>query len=190
MAEPVHEVGRLVRDLIAHDALTGVTLSKPRRTDAGRATRITVDPVLLGAGLRYRWRHHHATRTVDENLAPDETARRLAHLIGGDFRQAHLRSTDADFQVLAGGRVPAILRRPASRRETRLAHDRPKRRLLAEGDPVPFLVELGVMTRDGKVRARRQDKFRQVNRFLELVEDVLPALPPGRLRVLDFGAGR
>ena len=55
---------------------------------------------------------------------------------------------------------------------------------------MPFLVELGVMTPDGKVRSRRYDKFRQVNRFVELVEDVLPALPDGPLRVVDFGSGR
>jgi hypothetical protein len=56
--------------------------------------------------------------------------------------------------------------------------------------PVPFLVELGVMTAEGKVRAQRYDKFRQVNRFLELVEDVLPSLPDGRLRIVDFGSGK
>jgi SAM-dependent methyltransferase len=56
---------------------------------------------------------------------------------------------------------------------------------------VPFLVELGVMSADGRVRARRYGKFRQVNRFLELVEDVLPALPAeGPLRVVDFGSGK
>ncbi len=186
-AEPV---AKLVHGLVAREALTGATLSRPRRTDAGRSSRITIDPVLLAAGLRYRWRHHHRTRTVDENLTPEETARRLAHLVGGDFRQALLRSREADYQVLAGGRTPAILRRPASRPRALLVHDRRKRRLLAEGEPVPFLVELGVTTRDGRVRARRYDKFRQVNRFLELVDDVLPALPAGPLRVLDFGSGR
>ena len=55
---------------------------------------------------------------------------------------------------------------------------------------MPFLVELGVQTPDGRVRAQRRSKFRQVNRFVELVEDVVPALPDGRLRVVDFGSGR
>lgn len=184
------DVAGLVEDLVARDALTGATLSKPRRSDRDRAARITVDPVVLRGELRYRWRHHHAGRTVDENLEPAETARRLEHLIGGEFRQAHVRSTDADYQVLAGGRTPTVLRRAASRPRPRTAHDRRKRRLLEEGTPVPFLVALGVMTAEGHVRARRYDKFRQVNRFVELVEDVLPALPEGPLRVLDFGSGR
>src|SRR4029079_14141994 len=96
--------------------------------------------------------------------------------------------------VLSGGKAPKILRRPPSRPEpARLDHDRRKRRLLPEGQPVPFLVELGVMTPEGKVRSQRHDKFRQVNRFLELVEDVLPSLPDATnepLRVVDFGSGK
>jgi hypothetical protein len=63
--------------------------------------------------------------------------------------------------------------------------------LIPENVPVPFLVEAGVMTRSGKVRASKQAKFRQINRFLELVDDVLDALPPaGALRVIDFGCGK
>src|ERR687898_846378 len=83
------------------------------------------------------------------------------------------------------------LRRPPSRPRAPKEHDRRKRYLLEEGVPVPFLVELGVMTPDGKVRKSRYAKFRQVNRFLELVDDVVPALRrEGTLRVVDFGCGK
>ena len=84
-----------------------------------------------------------------------------------------------------------VLRRPPSRQAAPREHDRRKQYLLEEGTPVPFLVELGVMTPDGKVRKSRYDKFRQVNRFLELVDDVVPSLrPEGTLRVVDFGCGK
>ncbi len=184
------DVAALVTRLLDDDDLTGATLSKPRGGDPSRATKVTVDPVDVRAGLRYRWRHHHATRTVDELLPPDETRRRLTHLLGGAFRQGLLRSAEADYQVLAGGTGAKVLRRPASRPVANRAHDRTKRRLLPEGTPVPFLVELGVTTPDGTVRAQRQDKFRQVNRFVELVDDVVASLPDGPLRVVDFGSGR
>ncbi|MFN8223619.1 MAG: SAM-dependent methyltransferase [Gaiellales bacterium] len=184
-------VEELVAGLVADGALTGATLSKPAGGDPGHAKRVTVDPVDVRAGERYRWRHHHDTRTVDELLAAEETAARLAYLVGGSYRQALLRSADADFQVLAGGSGPArVLRRPPSRPVTNRAHDRAKRRLLPEGVPVPFLVELGVMTAAGEVRAKRRDKLTQVNRFLEIVEGVLAGLPPGPVRVVDFGSGR
>ena len=184
------ELAELIEDLIGRNALTGATLSKPRRSDPARYSKVTVDPVDVRGASRFRWRYHYTTRTTDEHLAPDETARRLVHLIGGEFRQALLRATDADHQVLAGPDGVTVLKRPATRAQARRDHDRPKQHVLMDGTPVPFLVELGVQTPAGKVRAQRQDKFRQVNRFLELVEDVLPALPTGRLRVVDFGSGK
>jgi hypothetical protein len=184
------DLADLVDDLLERDALTGATLSKPRRSDPSRYAKVTVDPVVVRDALRYRWRYHYATRTTDEHLAAEETVRRLVHLIGGEFRQAHLRATDADYQVLADGSGTKVLRRPATKPVASRDHDRQKRHVLADGVAVPFLVELGVQTSAGKVKAQRQDKFRQVNRFLELVEDVLPALPTGRLRVVDFGSGK
>lgn len=70
-------------------------------------------------------------------------------------------------------------------------HNRKKHYILAEGIPVPFLVDLGVMTPEGKVVHARYDKFRQINRFLEFIEDILPELPTGRtLSVIDFGCGK
>jgi hypothetical protein len=184
------DVTALVARLVGDELLTGATLSKPRSGDPSRATRITIDPVDVRAGARYRWRHHHATRVIDELLPADETERRLVHLLGGTFRQALLRSGEHDYQVLAGGKGVSVLERPPSRPVADRAHDRVKQRLLPEGEPVPFLVELGVMTPGGAVRAARRDKFRQVNRFSELVQDVLPSLPEGPLRVVDFGSGK
>ncbi|MGE5691993.1 MAG: class I SAM-dependent methyltransferase [Pseudomonadota bacterium] len=180
-------VARLVED----ETLTHATLSGPRRRGDETPRRLTIRPVLVRGERRYQWTSHYATRTADENLTGDETRARLVELLGREYRQGLLHAPDADYQVLAGGRSARVLERPPTRARADLAHDRRKRRVLEEGEPVPFLVELGVMTPDGRVRARRQDKFRQVNRFLELVEDVLPALPDrDPLRVVDFGSGR
>ena len=180
-------VEELVRDLVGRDALTGATLSKPRRRTSPGYARATVRPIDARGRRRYAWTSHFPTRTETKNLSPVDTEKRLRELLG-EFRQGLLHAPDADYQVLGGSRV---LERPPTRPAAELAHDRAKHRLLVEGEPVPFLVELGVMTPEGRVRAARRDKFRQVNRFLELVEDVLRALPAdGTLRVVDFGSGR
>jgi hypothetical protein len=190
MIDDGRDLGVLVRQLVGDLVLTGASLSRPRRSDPSRPSRVTVTPVTIGGSLRYRFTAHRATRSTDQNLAPEAAAERLTDLLESEFRQGLLQSTEADWQVLAAGKAVKILRRPPSRPSAKLAHDRVKRRLLPDGVPVPFLVELGVMTREGKVRARRFDKFRQVNRFVELVEDVLPSLPAGSLRIVDFGSGK
>ncbi len=180
----------LVERLVGDGELTGATLSRPRAPDPNGARRITVEPVRLRAGARWRVRRHYASRTTDENLDGPALERLLSAAIGADYRQALLHEADADWQVLAGRGEPRILRKPPTRPAASAAHDRPKRHLLPEGEPVPYLVALGVQTADGRVRAPRRAKFRQVNRFVELVEDVVPSLPEGRLRVVDFGSGR
>ena len=82
-------------------------------------------------------------------------------------------------------------------RPSSFPHDRPKNHILPEGEVVPFLVALGVMSADGKVVAAKRDKFRQINRFLEMVADVSELLlerarlrPEQLLRIVDFGCGK
>ncbi len=70
-----------------------------------------------------------------------------------------------------------------------------KHYLLPEGTPVPFLVLLGIMNDEGKVLSARYDKFRQINRFLEFIDDILPEFADKTaagqpLRIADFGCGK
>ena len=71
------------------------------------------------------------------------------------------------------------------------AHNRVKQYILKEGVPVPLLIDLGVMNEKGKIITSRYDKFRQINRFLEFVEDILPAFSREKeITILDFGCGK
>jgi Methyltransferase domain len=164
------------------EGLARAVLSKPRRESP--YTRVTVRPVHVGDELRYQFEYQGGGKATHANLLPLEAETELGNLIQRDFRQALLQTASHDYQVLGGEKV---LTRPPTAKPTDHSHDRRKQRLLPEGEPVPFLVELGVMTPDGKVRARHYDKFRQVNRFLELVDDVIPN---GPLRIVDFGSGK
>ncbi len=178
------ETDTLLRDLFEGLSLTRAVLSKPRSREL--PAKVTVDPVELRGETAYRFTTHLADRATHENLPADGARERLGTLLA-DYGQALLQTADADWQVLG----ETVLMRPPSRAAAPRTHDRKKRYLLEEGTPVPFLVELGVMTPDGKVRKSRYDKFRQVNRFLELVDDVVPSLrPDGTLRVIDFGCGK
>jgi hypothetical protein len=167
---------------LLEEGLARAVLSKPRRQSP--YSKVTVRPVLVDEELRYQFEYRQGEKATHANLLPLEAETELAALIDRDFRQALLQTPAHDYQVLDGAKV---LRRPPTAKPSGLRHDRRKRRLLEEGKPVPFLAELGVMTTDGKVRAQRYDKFRQVNRFLELVDDVLPRRP---LRIVDFGSGK
>ena len=178
------ELDELVHDLFAGDRLLRAVLSKPRSPE--RPARVTVEPVERKGEPAYRFTAQLPDRALHENHAPAVARARLGELLD-EYGQALLQTAEADWQVLG----ETVLRRPPTRTRAPREHDRRKRYLLEEGTPVPFLVELGVMTPDGRVRKSRYDKFRQVNRFLELVDDVVPVLPAeGTLRIVDFGCGK
>lgn len=68
-----------------------------------------------------------------------------------------------------------------------------KNYLIQEGTPVPFMVLLGIMTAEGRVINSKYDKFRQINRFLEFIDDILPVVTKNLdhpLRIADFGCGK
>ena len=164
------------------EGLVRAVLSSPTR--AATASKVTVRPVELGGELSFQFEYREGASTRHMNLSRAEAVATFGHLVQDEFKQALVQTDAHDYHVLGGDRV---LVRPPSARPAELAHDRRKRRLVPEGVPVPFLVELGVMTPDGRVRAPQQKKFRQINRFLELVTDALPA---NARRIVDFGSGK
>jgi SAM-dependent methyltransferase len=186
------EIGAVLRTAVEQRQLNQAILSNPVRKEADGVLRVEVKPVMLKDELKYQFAYHREKKVTHENLDPEAALGRLLLLIPADFRQALLRTAEADFQILTSkkGKV-TVLTRPATTARPDLAHNRAKQYLLTEGTPVPFLVELGVMTPDGRVLAKKYDKFKQLNRFLEMVEDVVPSLPVDRtLNIVDFGCGK
>ena len=110
------------------------------------------------------------------------------------MKQMQLVTADAEFSVLISKKGKVTIKKKQKKAKMRpldLNHNRKKQYILQEGVPVPFLQDLGVMTEEGKIVHARFDKFRQINRFLEFIEDILPQLDSGReLTILDFGCGK
>ena len=111
-----------------------------------------------------------------------------------NMKQMQLVTADAEFSVLISKKGKVTIKKKQKKAKMRpldLNHNRKKQYILQEGVPVPFLQDLGVMTEEGKIVHARFDKFRQINRFLEFIEDILPQLDSGReLTILDFGCGK
>lgn len=174
--------------------LLQATFSQPRRKDAGTARKTTVRPLRLKNGIHFQFERFQDNKAFHENVPADEAAARLAQAMD-EYRQALVKTPGADVQLLASkkGAVTMLRGNPSAKKGQALpaSHNRAKTYILEEGEPVPFLVRLGVMTPEGRVVKMKYDKFRQINRFLEMVADVLPELPRGRpITVVDFGCGK
>jgi SAM-dependent methyltransferase len=173
-----------------------LVLSQPRQEQAGDGSvhvdKISVRPVEISGRACYQLAERRGKQEFHRNISASELLKRVADEVGVAFARADLYTSSADLSLQLNSRNGLHLtRRKPSRTAPVLAHDRRKRYLIPEGKPCDFMREIGVMTETGQVRAAKQAKFRQVNRFLELVDDVLPELPSdGCLRVVDFGCGK
>jgi len=140
----------------------------------------------------FQWELQFDKQQTHLNLNAAQTLQRLRDQLGSCYRNANLWTSTADVMVQGTGRGFRIRRQPPSRKlpDVFFTHNKQKEYLIPEGIPCPFLVELDVMTFRGQVKQQRQKKFRQINRYLEMVQDIYDALPAtGTLHVIDFGCG-
>lgn len=183
---------RLLQQIVQESSLITATLSQLRKRDDDSYHKVQIKPVELKKVLYYQLAYHYSNKVVHKNVLAEEAQGIMLELFEQSFRQGMICTPEADYQILISKKYKvSILTKSASKSEVDLAHNRKKQYVLEEGQPIPFLVELGIMNDQGKVLARKYDKFKQINRFLEMVEDVLPSLPEGRpLTIVDFGCGK
>lgn len=182
----------LVSSITQHTLHHG-TLSQPRSKHSDFAPKTIIRPIQLKQGLYYQLEYHVPGRVTHDNLLPEEAAAQAVRLMQEQYRQALLKTEEENLQLLFSKKgKPALLRKPpTSKLEKLQTHDRKKKRVLASEMPAPFLVELGIISSSGKIHAQKQDKYRQINRFLEMVLDVADELPQDRtITIVDFGCGK
>lgn len=180
----------LNRDLIQ------MTLSSTM--DPARAEKVKIRPVLIRGELVFQETLYRGSQVFHTNFGSEELAVRLTGYMGTLFKQAQVRNYALEATVLVSKKGKITIRRKQKSCVTEmdkpissLNHNRSKEYILREGEPVDFLVGLGVQTPDGRTAKARYDKFRQINRYLEFIEDILDQLPSDRsLRIIDFGCGK
>lgn len=172
--------------------MISATLSQRRKAGETAYTKVVVKPVEIKKTLNYQLSFYYSNKVTHENLTPSALEERLMELFETTFRQGLICTPEADYQILISKKFKvSILTKSPSKTAGSISHNRKKQYILEEGEPIPFLVELGIMTEAGRVHAQKYDKFRQINRFLEMVQDVIPYLPEDRpLTIVDFGCGK
>ena len=194
--------------------LISVTLSKPNSNveeELGKAfekIKIKIENSAQGTG--YFAEMFTKTQVFHQHFTEAQLQDFLEIHAGKTFKNCVERSDTSEITIMANkkGKITR-LERPLPQNQKSSASSnslkilpaaKKKNYLLPEGNPVPFLVLLGLMNSDGKVIKSKYDKFRQINRFLEFVDDILqPVLelkqkagegPDSPVRIADFGCGK
>lgn len=170
-------------------------LSGQRSKEKEAPSKVRIRQIELKGSVCYQASSTVGTKVLHSNYSREEVIAYVEQsLQEGGFSQLQVQGRCKDGSILVSkkGKVTVKVKEHQAKEPVQiLAHNRVKQYILKEGTPVPFLVDLGVMNKEGKIHRPAYDKFKQINRFLEFIEDVLPNLDPNRTNtIIDFGCGK
>ena len=178
-------------DLAARlDTLTKAVLSQPLARIG--CSKVTIRPLTLRGKPFFQLEYQQGQKVVHHNVTKGALPELFAQELDGLYLQAVLCTETETRQYVrkANGGYKCTAKGTAQRAAAPKAHDRKKEYLLAEGENIPALVDLGVFTQDFRIVRAKYDKYKQINRFIELVDDAFRATERQEITILDFGCGK
>lgn len=180
-------------DICVSEYLIDLVISGVKNKEV-QASKIKVRPVKIKDTLKFQASEYVGTKVLHGNYEAKQIKEKIKEWLAYDYKQGQFVMTDSSATVLSGknGNMTVKYKKNEQlKQQKELTHNRNKKYILQEGAPVGFLVDLGVMTKEGKIVSQKYDKYRQINRFLEFVEDILPKLDKDKEQtIIDFGCGK
>lgn len=181
-------------DICINDKLIDMVISGQKNKSEDKAVKVRIRPVILKNEIEYQVSEFVGRKVLHSNHSADDVKKKIINYMTEDFKQAQINMTDAAATILSSKSKTLTCKYKKAgqlKAQRDLSHNRTKKYIIQEGKPVAFMIDLGVMGQDGKIIRTRYDKFRQINRFLEYIEDILPKLDKEReLTIIDFGCGK
>ncbi|QFG00576.1 SAM-dependent methyltransferase [Psychrobacillus glaciei] len=185
------EMKEYMIEQILNKQLIAATISQPR-AKSNEVKRVKLKPLEIKNIYHIQIEFQYERILKHENIPLKDFAESLENLFD-QFRQMHADFTTEKVQVQLSKKNKVMWKseKMESAKIVNLSHNRKKNYLLDEDTAYPFLIRLGVQTAEGKVKKQKHDKFKQINRFVEFIDDALAHLPKDKpVRILDFGSGK
>ena len=185
----MNNLRNVLEDCVNEDLLR-IIISNPRKGE--KKTKIEVKPFEQKGTILYQCAEYRNNQVFHKNLPPSELSMYCLNQMEL-YKQIEIWCASKQVSALVNkkGKATIKVQKKTGAVKLSLSHNRKKNYILSDSEPIPFLVELGVQTKEGKVVDKKKKKFKQINRFLEFIRDVEKELPMDRqVTILDFGCGK
>ncbi len=188
----MEDIRELSQRIINNEVIIFATFSGIRNKSLKTFNKATIKKVMIKNELKYQFEYIYDKNVEHKNLNKIDSINEIDNLLKTYFKQALINTLESDYHILVSkSGVAKINKKAATKKFEEISHNRKKNYILNEGEVTSFLVELGIMTAAGKVINSKYDKFKQINRYLELVSDCIPYLDKNKtIRIIDFGCGK
>lgn len=185
------KLNSVIGNIFSDEKLIKIIFSN-KRLKSLSYNKVQIKPLKLQSLVKYQVEYTFDKKVTHRNISLEEAMELSVELLAQDFKQANAFTLCEDIQILAAKpHAPRVTTSPPTKGMPSLEHNKKKNYIIEENSPCDFLIRLGVMDSSGKVVQKHYSKFRQINRYLEIVEDVFPSLPGEKtLKIIDFGCGK
>lgn len=181
----------LLQEMIKNNTLIQIILSDQIVKNKKERTKINIKPILIKEMIHFQFSSFKNNQVFHENVSNMDFVKKTLLLLENEFCQALICTNLQDYQVFVNRTGVSILKKKPTKEKIITEHNRTKNYLINEGDEVPFLVEIGIMDQNYRVLPSKYNKFKQINKFLEFIDDVVEELKKDPvIRIIDFGCGK
>lgn len=168
-----------------------VVISNLKKGAECEYSKVTIKPYNSSKGIMYQFEYTVKNQVKHRNVEEYNLVDEISLLLENYFTQCMVYGTESDYHINCYGDKVKAKTMAATKKIAIGGHNKKKRYILNEDEHIDFLVYLGVMTKDGKVVNSKYNKFRQINKYLELIKPSIDMLPKDRpLKIVDFGCGK
>jgi len=191
MGETMEKLNDIIRKCFDKNNIIKIILSNKRKKTLD-IKKVDIRPVIIKGERLYQFEFFYDNKATHLNLDSKTSTDKIIELMDINFKQCNIFTSENDINILASKLdKPRIVRHKPTMEACVPSHDNTKNYIIEDGKPCDFLIELNVMTKDGNVIPKHYSKFRQINRYLEIIDDIYEYLPKNRtIKIIDFGCGK
>lgn len=192
------ELIKIIEENVANTSIIYAVFASPLNKTENKYKKITLKPISSNNKVIYQFEKFTDKQAFHENVEQNSIVEKIMALTQL-YKNINIFTVEADYQVLVSkkGSIRVIKLSPTKTMSIS-SHNKTKNYIIPDNEPCDFLIELGVMNKDGKVLAKKYDKFKQINKFLEIVDDAFTKAASeteinntkDKYKIIDFGCGK
>ena len=176
---------------VLSDETEKLVISNPISKDE-KYRKVDIRKVLLKGREAYQISSYTDKQVFQTNVDRIMLGGRIAELFPLKYSQLNIfnQSCEVSYKLTKKGKLLKNVNGSHRTAKVSKEHNRSKNYILKEGTVIPPLVDMGIFTHEGRIVAKMYDKFKQINRFIEMVDDVLKDCGKEEIHIIDFGCGK
>lgn len=190
MNEKIQEFLKIIHQNIRLKNFIKLTISD-KKENTNEVKSIIIKHIEIKKGEQLSFVYRYQTKDITKNHPPEEALKLISDLLVKDYNQANLSTTEFDYHFWTRGEKSGIKTKKTDNTiQVQLFHDKSKKRII-ESENNFYLQKLGVTNSLWQVKPNMQDKYKQINKYIEIVDGILKDYPfEQSISIVDMGSGK